>query len=423
MLDVKFIRSNVEIVKEAARNKGVDVDIDRIVSLDASIRNSISSIEAMRKERKDIARLYAKTSDEEKVEASIKARALADKIAAAESEEQSLQSELNSLLLITPNIPDVTAPIGPDARSNVVVRKIGELPRFDFQPIDHVDLLQARDWGDLKKTTEISGSRTYSLKNALVRLELALINFALDRLAAEGFTPITVPPFAREQALMGTGHFPLGREDAYRLGEDDLYLIGTSEVILNSLHSNEILDEAALPILYAGYSGCFRREAGSSGRDVRGLLRVHHFTKVEQFVLCRNDPEESRRWHEKLLRISEDILSALELPYQVIECCTGDMGLGKVRMHDIETWVPSQEAYRETHSCSTLHEWQARRTNTRYRQAGTKQIQYVHTLNNTAIATPRIFVPLLENHQRRDGRVHIPKALRPYMMGQEVPML
>ncbi len=418
MLDIKFIRSNVEIVKDAARNKGVDVDVDRIVLLDSSIRSSTNSIEALRKERKDIARLYAEAGAETKAEISVTARALADKIAAAESEVQSLQAELNSLMLITPNIPDVAAPIGPDARFNVVIRKVGGLPTFDFQALDHVDLLQAHDWGDLKKATEISGSRTYSLKNALVRFELALVNFALDRLTAEGFTPITVPPFAREQAFIGTGHFPLGREDAYQLGDEDLYLIGTSEVILNSLHSNEILDEAALPILYAGYSGCFRREAGSSGRDVRGLLRVHHFTKVEQFVICR-DERESRIWHERLLKISEDILSALELPYQVVECCTGDMGLGKVRMHDIETWVPSLKAYRETHSCSTLHDWQARRTNTRYREAETKRIQYVHTLNNTAIATPRIFVPLLENHQQRDGRVRIPKVLRPYMMDKE----
>jgi seryl-tRNA synthetase len=224
---------------------------------------------------------------------------------------------------------------------------------------------------------------------------------------------------AREFAFLGTGHFPAGREQVYHLPEDDLFLAGTAEVVVNAIHAGETLQEADLPILYGAFSPCFRREAGASGKDTRGLIRVHQFMKVEQYVLCRNDPDESAHWHQKLLQISEEIVQALELPYRVVDVCTGDMGAGKVRQFDVETWVPSEQKYRETHSCSTLYDWQARRTNLRYRdREGT--MRYCHTLNNTAIATPRILVPLLENHQQRDGTIRIPAALRPYLGAAKV---
>jgi seryl-tRNA synthetase len=229
-----------------------------------------------------------------------------------------------------------------------------------------------------------------------------------------GFTLVTAPSFAREEPLFGTGHFPLGKDQVYYLPEEDIYLSGTAEVPLNSLHAGEILDIKDLPITYAGYSTCFRKEAGSAGRDVKGLIRVHQFIKVEQYILCQNDPQEGHLWQKKLLENAEALLQSLELPYQVIECCTGDMGCGKAKMYDIECFVPSENTYRETHSCSNLTDWQARRTGLRYRDADGK-IHFCYTLNNTMLASPRILVPFLENHQDKDGFIHIPEALRPYL--------
>jgi seryl-tRNA synthetase len=248
-------------------------------------------------------------------------------------------------------------------------------------------------------------------------LETKLMGWALSRIAAAGFTPITVPAIAREQAFLNQGQFPGHREETYELPNDDLWLAGTAEVVLTSLHAGEIVEADRLPILYAGFSPCFRREAGSAGKDVRGLLRVHQFVKVEQYVVCEADEAQSAEWHATLLRLAEEMLAALEIPYQVIETSTGDMGLGKYRMNDIESWVPSLGKYRETHSCSTLHDWQARRANIRYR-GGDGKVRFAHTLNNTALASPRILVPLLENHQTADGRVKLPKAMQE-LMGSE----
>jgi seryl-tRNA synthetase len=248
-------------------------------------------------------------------------------------------------------------------------------------------------------------------------LEQALMLWAQQRLAADGFTLMTVPALARPQAFVATGHFPGHEEEAYAIPADDLYLASTGEIALTSLHSGEVIEADKLPILYAGYSPCFRREAGSAGRDVRGLLRVHQFYKLEQYVICRDDDAESAKWHQRLLANAEGMLQALEIPYQVIEASTGDMGNGKFRMNDIESWVPSLGKYRETHSCSTLHDWQARRANLRWRDEERK-VRFTHTLNNTALASPRILVPLLENHQQADGRVKLPAPLHA-LMGAE----
>lgn len=420
MLDIRFIRENVEVVRRAIAEKNVDVDLDRLLRLDEELRSANRRVNDLRTRKNALSDRFAEATPAEKSALSEESREISRALTEVEAERSETEAALRAIALTVPGIPDPGAPVGPDSSSNRVVKRVGELPTFDFEPLDHVDLLARRDWADLKAAAEIAGSRTYMLKGDLVLLEQALIGFALSLMQEEGFTPITVPPFAREAAFEGTGHFPTGREDVYALPKDDLFLIGTSEVALNAINANRILDEAALPLLYAGYSSCYRREAGSGGRDVRGLLRVHHFTKVEQFVVCRNDLEESARWHDKLLSIAERVLQELELPYQIVECSTGDMGLGKFRMHDIETWVPSLGTYRETHSCSTLHEWQSRRTNTRYRDGATGEIKFVHTLNNTAIATPRIFANLLEVHQLPDARVRLPRALRPFMGGREI---
>jgi seryl-tRNA synthetase len=316
-----------------------------------------------------------------------------------------------------PGIPWEGAPVGPDESFNIVVRTEGTPPSFDFEPLDHVALVEKNDWADLSRITQVSGARQYALKGRLALLEQALMFWAQQRLAADGFTLMTVPALARPQAFVATGHFPGHEEEAYEVPRDELYLAGTGEIALTSLHSGEILEAAQLPILYAGYSPCFRREAGSAGRDVRGLLRVHQFLKLEQYVICQDDPAESARWHDRLLANAEGMLRALEIPYQVIETSTGDMGLGKYRMNDIESWVPTLGKYRETHSCSTLHDWQARRANLRWRDE-TRKVRFVHTLNNTALASPRILVPLLENHQQADGRVRLPAAIQPLMGGE-----
>ena len=248
---------------------------------------------------------------------------------------------------------------------------------------------------------------------------LAMHMLVLDKLRQNGFTVITVPSISKEKPLYGQGYLPFSRDEIYYMPADDIYLSGTAELILNSLHADELLQENQLPILYAGFSPCFRREAGAAGKDTRGLVRVHQFMKTEQFVICKNDIAESEKWHQKLLAISEEVLQDLELPYQVLAWCTGDMGAGKYKMYDLEAWTPSQNKYRETHSCSNLLDWQARRANIRYRENATGKVKYCYTLNNTGIATPRILAPFLENHQTADGKVRIPEKLRPYMGGKE----
>ena len=343
-------------------------------------------------------------------------RAVGQEISKLEPEVAQKEEELKKLLWLTPLVPAADVPIGKDDSENVERKKSGTPPEFNFAFKDHVDVILKNNWAEFERMAAVSGSRMLALKNELALYEFAVLRFAMDFLVKKGSTLITVPAMVRESALYGTGHFPAGREQVYYLPEDDLYLSGTAEVPLTSLHSGEILTDAQMPMRYAAFSPCFRREAGSAGKDVRGLMRVHQFNKVEQFAFCRNDPAESDHWHQELLKTSEEICQAFELPYRVIEVCTGDMGAGKYRMHDIECWVPSEKRYRETHSCSSLHDWQARRANLRYRDKEDK-VKYIHTLNNTAVATPRILISLLENHQLENGSVKIPKALQPYMGG------
>jgi seryl-tRNA synthetase len=417
MLAMEFIKANRETVERAIEVKGVDLDLDALLALDAGVRALKTEIEALRAERNAISAQFPKAVPEEKAELGRKAKEAGARAGLLESDLAAKESELTGLMLKLPGIPYEGAPVGPDETFNTVVRTVGEPPKFGFDPLDHVALIEKNDWADLSRVTQLSGSRTYCLKGRLALLETKLMAWALERIADAGFTPITVPAIAREQAFLNQGQFPAHREETYELPNDDLWLAGTAEVVLTSLHSGEIIGADKLPILYAGYSPCFRREAGSAGKDVRGLLRVHQFVKVEQYVICEADEELSAEWHARLLDLAEQLLRALEIPYQVVETSTGDMGLGKYRMNDIESWVPSLGKYRETHSCSTLHDWQARRANIRYRGSDGK-VRFAHTLNNTALASPRILVPLLENHQTEDGRVRLTKALQE-LMGSE----
>jgi len=271
---------------------------------------------------------------------------------------------------------------------------------------------------DFPRGVKVSGSRSYFLKNEAVLLEMAVCRFAIDFLASKGFVPFSVPQLVKEKAMRGTGYFPIGYDQAYKLPEDELYLVGTSEVPLVSYHQDDILDLSVLPLRYAGFSSCYRREAGTYGKDTRGLYRVHQFQKVEQVVFCEADDKKAEELHYEILGNTEAILQALELPYRVCLACTGEIGIGQIRKHEVETWMPSRNAYCETHSCSSLGDFQSRRSNIRYRNSDDK-MQYVFTLNNTGIASPRILIPLLENHQNADGTVTIPKALRPYMGNRE----
>lgn len=432
MLSLDFIKHNRATVERAIRDKGVaHTNLDSLFSLDDEIRRIKSESELLRALKNEIAGLMKPTrglpSEALKayfpgadftVSETIRccARDIKDRIRSAEEhlkdEEETLKRELLSL----PGIPWEDAPVGPDESFNRVIRSEGAVPEFGFEPLDHVALIERNDWGDLSRIVQVAGSRTYCLKGRLALLETKLMGWALEQIAAAGFTPITVPAIAREHAFLNQGQFPGHREETYELPNDDAWLAGTAEVALTSLHSGEIVEAARMPITYAGYSPCFRREAGSAGKDVRGLLRVHQFLKVEQWVMCEADEAVSAEWHAKLLGLAEQLLTMLEIPYQVIETSTGDMGLGKFRMNDIESWVPSLSKYRETHSCSTLHDWQARRANLRYRDKDGK-VRFAHTLNNTALASPRILVPLLENHQTADGRVKLPPALQQLMGG------
>ena len=417
MLSMDTLRQDRAAVDHAIAVKGVAIDLDALLSLDSEIRAAKTEIETLRATRNAISGRFKDAAPEDRAALGAEAKAAGARASELEAALAEQEGQLRSQMLQLPNIPWDGAPVGPNEDSNVVIRTGGKVCEFGFTPLDHVALIERNDWGDLSRIVQVSGSRTYCLKGRLALLEGVLMNWALRRLSEADFTPITVPAIARESAFVQQGQFPGHRDETYQLPNDDLWLAGTAEVALTSLHSGEILDVSALPVRYAGTSPCFRREAGSAGRDVRGLLRVHQFLKVEQFVICEADAAVSAQWHSKLLGFAEGLLADLEIPYQVIETSTGDMGLGKFRMNDIESWVPSLGKYRETHSCSTLHDWQARRANLRYRDAEGK-VRFAHTLNNTALASPRILVPLLENHQTEDGRVRLPKALQPLMGGE-----
>ena len=417
MLAMDFIKANRETVENAIRAKGVELDLDTLLALEGEARGLKTEIDNIRAERNALSNCFKDAAPEERAELGARSKAAGARAAELETQLAEKDSALKALMLKLPGIPWEGAPVGPDESHNAVVRQEGAVPTFTFEPLDHVALIERNDWADLSRITPVSGSRTYCLKGPLALLELKLMGWALQQIAEAGFTAITVPAIAREQAFLNQGQFPGHVDETYALPNDDLYLAGTAEVALTSLHSGEIIDGSKLPILYAGISPCFRREAGSAGKDVRGLLRVHQFFKVEQYVICEADEALSAEWHAKLLGLAEQLLTALEIPYQVIETSTGDMGLGKYRMNDIESWVPSLGKYRETHSCSTLHDWQARRANLRYRD-GEGKVRFAHTLNNTALASPRILVPLLENHQTADGKVRLPQAIR-HLMGED----
>jgi seryl-tRNA synthetase len=420
MLDLAFIRSNPDAVKEAARLKNNTIDVDYLLEIDRKVTNLQRQVEEMRAQQHKLSRSIQQAGKDKAARDVIIAegKQLAEQIKQLEPELNALIEERLQLLYLVPNIPDPSTPIGKDENDNVPVKHWGELPQFDFEPRDHYAIMQALDMVDIERGVKIAGARSYILKHDAARLELALMHFALDRMVQKGFTPLIVPAMAREFCFIGNGQFPKGRDQVYAIENDDTFLVGTGEVSITGMYKDEILKAEDLPMRFVAYCPCFRREAGTYGKDTRGVFRIHQFSKVEQYIIARADHEESVLWHEALLQNSEELVQALELPYRVVQVCTGDMGDGKVGMYDLECWLPSEQRYRETHSCSYLHDWQARRVNMRYRDEDGK-VKFVFTLNNTAIASPRIMLPLLETHQQADGSVRIPAALQPYMGGQE----
>lgn len=419
MLDIKFVVDNVDWVKKSLGKKGFPAEkVDELVQTFYDMNKLKTSSQALAEEKNKLSNSIKSASSDDRPAIIAKSKEVGEQFKAEQEKLSELEAKFNDMMLRMPNYPSEDSPEGPDDSANVVSRKVGELPHFDFAPRDHIELMEINDWSEMERIAKVSGSRTYAIKNDLAQLELAIHMMVMDKLRQNGFTLITVPAISKEKPLYNQGYLPFARDEIYYMPADDIYLSGTAELILNSLRADEMLTEAELPILYAGFSPCFRREAGAAGKDTRGLVRVHQFFKTEQFVICKNDIEESEKWHKKLLQISEEVLQDLELPYQVLEVCTGDMGAPKYRQYDLEAWVPSQNCYRETHSCSNITEWQARRTNLRYR-ANDGKVRFCHTLNNTGIATPRALVPFIENHQQADGTVRIPAKLQPYMGGKK----
>lgn len=419
MIDLKFIRQSPDVVKDAARRKRIDVDVDRILALDETIRGRKFEAESVRAKQNAASKRMPSLAGEEKALALAEMKELSRLGKQMDAEIQALEGEVRNLLLLVPSPPAPEVPHGPDETGNVELRRHGEPPQFDFEPRDHLTICSALGMLDIERAARIAGSRTYYLKNDGALLELAVLRLALERMVARGFTPMLVPHLVRPEAMTGTAYFPGGEEQAYAVERDGLWLIGTAEVPLTALYMGEILDPGQLPLRLVGLSSCFRREAGAAGRDTKGLYRIHQFQKVEQVIVCENDEAASRRFHGEILANSEEIVRALELPYRVVNVCDGDLGRGQVQKFDIECWMPSRKAYGETHSASRFHEFQARRLDLRYRDSEGR-VRFCHTLNNTVIASPRILIPLLEIHQQRDGTIRIPEALRPYMGGRAV---
>ena len=419
MLDKRFIREHPDEVKAAVRVKGIALDVDELLDLDRESRRLQTELDQAQALRKSSSKEYARADEARRIELKIEHEKLEAQLRSLREQLAETNAALNGLMLLTPTIPWAGAPVGADDSANVVIKTVGVPPEFGFEPLDHVDLLEKRGWADFDRARKVAGERAYALTADAVLLERAIHSYALDLLISRDFMLVSVPSLVREQPLIGTGQFPAHREETYAIPADDLYLAGTAEVALVGFRSGEIIDHKQLPIRYAGISPCFRREAGSAGRDVRGLLRVHQFEKVEQFVICAADAAESDAWHAELLGTAEQLLQGLGLAYEVVECATGDMGAGKYRMNDINTWMPSLRAYRETHSCSSLHDWQARRANVRYRDTdGT--VRFAYTLNNTAVATPRLLAALVENLQTDEAQVKVPAVLQPYLGGREL---
>ena len=417
MLDIKFIRENSEAVRTAGRNKRINFDLDRLLDLDKQIRPKQVELETLQSDRNRISKDIGKAAPDARDAMKAQVQDIKQKMEGLEAELKELKVTFDELMFLVPNPPRADVPVGKDDSENVEVRKVGTPRQFTGKPLDHVEIGKRLGILDLDRGVKIAGSRSYVLKGDGAMLEQAIMRHTLEKLVRKGYTAMSIPVLVNESAMVGTGYFPTGREQAYLCERDNMALVGTAEVSLTSYYSDEILDEKDLPIRLVAQSNCFRREAGTYGKDTHGLYRVHQFQKIEQVIVAPADPAASEKLHDELLGNAEEVLRDLGLAYRVVYVCTGDLGQGQLRKHDIETWMPSRGSYSETHSCSTFHDFQARRLKLRYRDAAGK-VHTCFTLNNTAIASPRVLIPLLETHQTDDGRVAIPECLQGLMGGK-----
>lgn len=419
MLDIKFIRENPELIREAARKKHLSFDIAKLLDSDAKYRALLGEVEALRARHNRESGMIAESSGGDRDQRIAQLRAFKSQLGQKEEELKIAEEKRRALLLMVPNVPDPSVPEGETDADNKEIRRWGEASHFDFPVKDHIMIMRDLDMVDFKRGAAVSGFRGYFLKNDGAMLAAALWLFTLDFLVKKGFVPFIAPSLAKEENFVGTAWLPQGKKEVYQT-QDALFLSGTAEVPMMGFHQGELFEEDALPKRYVAFSPCFRREAGSYGKDTKGMFRVHEFMKVEQVVLCRADHEESVRWHEEITKNAEELMQTLRLPYRVVINAAGDMGLGQVKKYDIETWLPSENRYRETHSSSYFHDFQTRRLNIRYRGRD-RNTRFAHSLNNTAIATPRILTMIVELFQQADGTVRIPEALQRYM-GKDVIM-
>ena len=419
MIDIRQIRDNPQKFKDAARAKNFDVDIDRLLEVDRALKNLKQQIQDIVTDKNRLGRSIPTLSGERKKAALSELARLKKAQAELEQQVKQLQPEFDALMLEVAQPPDGDVPPGKDDTQNVEIRKEGVIRQFDFEPKDHVQLGLALGIIDIERGVKLAGTRNYFLKGDGALLHWAVLRFAFDLMTGRGYVPMVVPLLARYETMMGTGYYPGSEDQTYQMEKDNLSLVGTAEVPLTAYHMGEILDKNDLPKKYVALSSCFRREAGAAGKDTYGLYRIHQFEKVEQVVICENDAEQSARFHQEILANAEAVMQALELPYRVVNVCTGDLGRGQAKKFDIEAWMPSRGDYCETHSDSKFYDFQARRMNLRYKDPTSKKNIFCHTLNNTVIASPRILIPILELYQNADGSVTIPAVLRPYVAGKE----
>ena len=418
MLDIKFIRENKDIVKAGAKKKHVDVNIDELITLDNERLKYLKEVEELRAEVNRVSNDIARNQDDAlKVQLIEEMRTVKDDIKLKEEKLKKIMEEWQQVMLRVPNVPDMTVPDGKSDADNQEVKVWGTKTKFDFEPKDHIEIMNALKMADFERGTKVHGFRGYFLINDGARLSFAIWNYALDFFSNRGFSPIIPPVVNRKENFLGTGFLPQSEEDLYKTQHGD-YLAGTAEVPLMGMHAGEILERSSLPKKYLGFSPCYRLEAGAHGKDVKGLIRVQEFYKIEQVILCEASHETSVKFHEEINRNHEEFMESLGIPYHTVINCGGDLGLGQVKKYDVELWVPKENKYRESGSASYFHDFQCRRFGIRYKDKEGK-IHFAHSLNATAIPTPRILVSLIENYQQADGSVKIPEVLRKYMGDRE----
>jgi len=413
MLDIKFIRENPDKVKEGCKAKQVKVDIGRLLELDKKRRETLQALEDIRAQKNKANKEIQKAKNKrEKEKIILKMRELDKNNDRLDENLKELEKKFNNLMLQIPNLPQEGVPVGKDEKDNVILRGVGEKTKFDFKPKDHLEIAEKLDLIDIKRAAKVSGTRFYYLKNEAVLLEFAIINFVFENLLKESFIPTIPPVILKEEMMRGMGYLEqLDREEAYFLEKDNLCLVGTSEQSIGVSHAGEIFDEKELPKRYLGFSPCFRREAGSYGKDTKGIFRVHQFDKTEMFSFSK--PEDSKKEHQFFLSTEEKLMQLLKIPYRVVQISTGDLGFPVAAKYDIESWLPSENRYRETHSTSNCTDFQARRLDIRYRTK--RGLEFVHMVNGTALAIGRILIAIIENYQQKDGSIKVPEALQKYL--------